>query len=385
MKFQHKQININSDFPIALAGFIQQGEPISEIHDDCHARIFAFSDDRYLIYLISCDNLGLPISLQQALQERLQANSDKEVRVTISCTHTHFAPDPKNERYRNALLEKLTKACETMVLEDGNYEISFQREFFDGLGKSRISHHETKHIYVQLLQIFQDGKRKAVMITHNAHPTIHNGDTPYVTAEYPGYVISVCAKRHPEVAFTFMQGADGDISTRFTRRSQDWDGMKELGDRLADHIETMLNKPVDKQPLDTLNYECITFPLEHTFEQIDISNLPDYLTQREIETIHIGAKVRENLAKKLDTLDRELLLSKVQLGPYSLVFSPNELFSSYHDFINLDHAILVCYSNGYSPYVTGLDDDFITYETFTDTLTLACKKQYGAHLKKLSQ
>lgn len=385
MKFQNKQIVINASFPITAAGFIQQTEKISDVHDDLHARIFVFTDEQYELYLISCDNLGLPISLELSLQKRLQENSDRQVRVIISSTHTHYAPNPKSKEYCAELLEKLTEACESMEPEAGTYEISYQREFFDGLGKSRISHHDTKHIYVQLLQIFKDGKRKAVMITHNAHPTIHDGDTPYFTAEYPGYVVSACASHHPGVGFTFMQGADGDISTRFTRSSQDWAGMKELAERLVAKIEDMLSKPVDLKPLDQLGYESIDFPLEHTFEPIDITHLPDYLTQRELETIHIGARVREDLAHRLDTLDRQLLLSKVVLGPYTLVFAPNELFSSYNDFIQLDHSILVCYSNGYSPYVTGLQDDFITYETFTDTLSKACKQQYAKHLEYLGK
>ncbi len=385
MKFQHKQIIINADFPITPAGFIQQTKEISEIHDDCHARIFAFADEQMVCFLISCDNLGLPLSLQQQLTERLQKQYDLAVHVTISATHTHFAPNPKSERYCDFLLNQLYAACVEMEFVEGQYEIAYQREFFDGLGKSRISHHEAKHIYVQLLHIFKDGKRAALMITHNAHPTIHNGDTPYFTAEYPGYVIAQCQNLYPQIAFTFFQGADGDISTRFTRSSQDWDGMKELGDRLVAKINEMMKEPLDLRPLDHLDYESIDFPLTHSFEEIDITNLPAHLTPREIETIHIGAQVRENLSHRLDTLDQQLLLSKVQLSDYQFVFAPNELFSSYNDFINLKHSILVCYSNGYSPYVTGLADDFITYETFTDTLTPACKQQYAKHLEHLGK
>ncbi|MCI8540313.1 MAG: hypothetical protein HFE67_02190, partial [Erysipelotrichaceae bacterium] len=179
--------------------------------------------------------------------------------------------------------------------------------------------------------------------------------------------------------------ADGDISTRFTRSSQDWDGMKELGDRLVAKINEMMKEPLDLRPLNHLDYESIDFPLTHSFEEIDITNLPAHLTPREIETIHIGAQVRENLSHRLDALDQQLLLSKVQLSDYQFVFAPNELFSSYNDFINLKHSILVCYSNGYSPYVTGLADDFITYETFTDTLTPACKQQYAKHLEHLGK
>lgn len=384
MKFQFTQININPSFPICPAGFIQQTKPIFNIHDDLHARIMAFEDDRMKIYLISCDNLGLPITLQNELQTRLQKNYNKHVFVTISSTHTHFAPTPDNADYRNELLEKLENACQNLVLEDGTYEISYQREFFDGLGTSRISHHKADHIYLQLLSIYKNNKRIAVLITHNVHPTIHNGDTPYFTAEYPGYVLQKCFQKHPETAFTFMQGADGDISTRFTRPSQDWDGMCFLANKLYNKIEEMLLFEPKRKPLVHLDYESILFPLKHEFNEIDTSSLPNDLTPRELETIQIGIEVRKELSKDLDSLPKKIVLSKVQLGDYRLIFSPNELFSSYNNYINLDTSILVCYSNGYSRYVSGINDDFITYETFTDTLTKDCKKEYATHLKHLS-
>ena len=125
--------------------------------------------------------------------------------------------------------------------------------------------------------------------------------------------------------------------------------------------------------------------MEHTFEEIDISHLPDNLTPREIETIHIGAKVRENLSTKLHTLPKEILISVVRLGKYNLVFAPNELFSYYIKAINKEHSVLIGYSNGYRPYVSGIEDNFITYETFTDTLTKETKQNYFNLLKKYGE
>mgnify|MGYP003296945841 CR=1 FL=1 len=54
----------------------------------------------------------------------------------------------------------------------------------------------------------------------------------------------------------------------------------------------------------------------------------------------------------------------------------------YIECVDISKCSLIAYSNGHSPYVTGLNDNFITYEKFTDTLTLDCKKELMALYSK---
>lgn len=381
MKFNTTQLCINAPWPIKQAGFAQQTELIDNYHDDVHARIFGFEDDSRIIYLISCDNLGLPQIVHDTVTAELNKTSKKPVSVAISATHTHFAPNPRDDRYPAWLAPVLVEACRNLELVEGNYEIGYQCIPFEEVGKSRISNHDAE-VLLQPIWIVKDGIKVGCLITHNVHPTILHGTTPYFSAEYPGYVIQKLQKAHPETAFTFMQGADGDISTRFTRKTQDYEGVMYLGDKLAAKMEELYNTELELSPLTILDYECEILPLEHTFEEIDISHLPEGLTEREIETIHVGAKVREDLSHRLHTLPKEILISVVRLGKYNIVYAPNELFSYYIGAMNKNHSILAGYSNGYRPYVTGIGDDFITYETFTDTLTTETKQRYFNLLKK---
>ena len=224
--------------------------------------------------------------------------------------------------------------------------------------------------------VYADQKPIIGMIVHNCHPTILSGDTPYFSSEYPGYTISELRRLYPDIYFTFMQGAAGDVSTRFTRSSQEYNAVVELGNNLVNKVSELVGQTVQLSSFNNVSYDFAVLPLQHEFNPIDISNLSDNLTEREIETIRTGAKVRENLSKKLYTLDKQVMISKLSFGPYRLVFCPNEVFSSYIDCIDIKDTALVCYSNGYSPYMTGVNDDFITYEKFTDTLTVDTKKKY---------
>ena len=166
--------------------------------------------------------------------------------------------------------------------------------------------------------------------------------------------------------------------------------MNQLFSEYIDANNLLYDPENDEETFDIIRqYDAIVSDVnelrEHTFEEIDISHLPDNLTPREIETIHVGAKVRENLATKLHTLPKEILISVVRLGKYNLVFAPNELFSYYIKAINKEHSVLIGYSNGYRPYVSGIEDNFITYETFTDTLTKETKQNYFNLLKKYGE
>ena len=381
MKFNTTQIRINAPWPIKAAGFALQKDQMDTYHDDVHARIFGFEDEDKKIYLISCDNLGLPQLVHDTVTAELNKNSEKPVHVAISATHTHFAPNPREDRYPEFLIPLLVDACRNLELLEGNYEIGYQWLPFEEVGRSRISRHDAE-VLLQPIWIVKDGVKVGCLITHNVHPTVMHGRTPFFSAEYPGYVIKKLHEAHPETAFTFMQGADGDVSTRFTRSSQDYEGVMELGDKLIAKMEELYQQPLELSPLTTLGYECENLPLEHTFEEIDISVLPEGITEREIETIYQGVEARKNLSTRLDTLPKEILISVVRLGKYNIVYAPNELFSFYIGAMNKEHSVLAAYSNGYRPYVTGIGDDFITYETFTDTLTTETKQNYFNLLKK---
>ena len=64
MKIGFKQVNINASFPCHQAGFASQTYDVDTYHDDLNARIVIIQDDNSTFIHISCDSLGLPLSLQ---------------------------------------------------------------------------------------------------------------------------------------------------------------------------------------------------------------------------------------------------------------------------------------------------------------------------------
>ena len=375
MKLAFSTICINPTKPTRQEGFLYQTKPIYNFHDDLYARIIAFENEEEVVYLISTDTIGCPISMQDSLEHILQQKTDKKVKVTLCATHTHFGGETKDHRYQGELIEKVVYAIEYLNYQEyDNLEISYQCVPFEKVGKSRISNHKA-NVLLQLFTIYNNKQPLVQMIVHNCHPTIHQGETPYFTGEYPGYVLQQLKYKYPNTYFTFLQGAAGDVSTRFTRDSQDYSSVITLGNHLVEEVERLMNEEKEYVPFDKFVYDATIVPMEHEFNPIDLSNIPANLSERELFTINEGVIMREALSKRLYTLDKDVKVSKLDLGKYTLVFMPNEAFSSYIDCMDTKRSALVAYSNGASPYITGIDDNFITYEKFTDTVTVNVKKE----------
>lgn len=373
MKFACSQIVINPLYPVEQAGHIQQTEKISTLHDDLHARLLLL-EDQFLWLHVSVDNLGLPIVVQQEIEKKLQQQyPDKEVHVTLSCTHSHHCANPSDDQYRKDVTEWISTAALTLEPKEvKEMKVTYRSCFFDGVGKSRISNHEVEHLYLDLIQLSDQEKVLAEIIIHNVHPTILQASTPYFSAEYPGYVLKQLNIKEPAVFHTFMQGADGDISTRFTRPSQDYAAVEFLGGKLLHQLDILKKTPAEQVNC-TLFFDSQVLSMEHEFEPLDLGDIPDNITDREKETIGYGQIMRQRLKDNPDRLTKEILISVMRLGTFNILFMPNEMFSWYLGEVDKKKTCIACYSNGYSPYVTGPSSRLLTYETFTDTLTLNSK------------
>jgi neutral ceramidase len=76
----------------------------------------------------------------------------------------------------------------------------------------------------------------AVMMNHGCHPTVLGYQNLLFSADYPGAARSTLRRIYPDKIFLFMNGASGDVSTRFTRRDQSFGEMERMGRLLAGEV-----------------------------------------------------------------------------------------------------------------------------------------------------
>ncbi|MBR4462034.1 MAG: hypothetical protein IKS51_05600 [Erysipelotrichaceae bacterium] len=379
MKYSFKKINIVAPFPTRQCGHSSQTYELSDCHDPLYARVTAFRDENSWIIHYSFDLLAFDLASRNELQEYLRdCYQNDQIHVITSTTHTHYANDVRNDRYVKYLLDLLKKETVTMEYrETGNLSTAFQIRHSEAIGRSRISGYDTGNEYLGLIRFYEEDHNFLNLIYCNCHPTILNANVPYFSAEYPGYVLKKLEDAYPETDFTFVQGAAGDISSRFVRSGQDYEALMERGDQLYAEIQELFQEDAQKEPLQ-LSYKEIPFAYEHEFTPIDLSNMRTDLSDREKETIAIGQQVRAQMESSgsplFGTPIKEIVISALDLGSVKLVFFPNEIFTEYMNHLK-EKELLVSYSNGYGPYILPPDFAYVTYEIFLDTLTKETKER----------
>ena len=73
------------------------------------------------------------------------------------------------------------------------------------------------------------GKPLAVLMNYGCHPTVLGHENRCLSADYPGAARRVLEGVYPDTVFMFTNGAAGDVSTRFTRRSQTFAEVERMG------------------------------------------------------------------------------------------------------------------------------------------------------------
>ena len=155
----------------------------------------------------------------------------------------------------------------------------------------------------------------------------------------------------------------------------------DLGNILVDKIIELMGVETTKEKL-CLSYEEVTIPCENSFDDSIFDNIPDGLSERELQVISYGRISRQQLKDRTDELATEVTISRVGLGTTKLVFVPNEMFSDYLRYVDLEHTLLVCYTNGLAYYLTPFDKLIISYETLTDTFTKETKQKIAEVLQR---
>ncbi len=368
MQIATAKVCLNPQAPIKAIGYAQQTQPMERIRDFLYGRILLLRQGDESFVLCALDLCYSPRSLQRQLQQTLETHWGAEVHVIISCTHTHFGPDIHDKAYGALVLRQLTEAILAMEPQTAQLACGYAWSHYRQVGDSRISHWQTDQVLAHTLSFYEGDARVASLCIYNCHPTVLGGTTPFFTGEYPGVALRLLESRHPGEFFAFLQGAAGDVSTRFTRREQTEEEMESFGRKMADEFDRLLAQSAPAQPL-SLAYRERLLALSHSLKDPDSLVIPDYYSPREREVLEYGIEFSKNNLAHPEKLQADARIDTLCLGPYRLVFCENELFSEYNRALDPSRAALVCYAQGEGAYIAGPSFDGMTYETLQDTLS----------------
>ena len=373
-------------------------EPSKGVHEDLFARALAIDDGRQCLVIVTMDLSGLDVDIVETI--RAQVESETGIpgnAVMINCSHTHSSPCTLpyyimgwqecivGEWYQELpgrIIEVIKQALANMLPATLAYgrepvQIGFNRRYKTAKRALTISNPVGVVLpWVDVLRVDgADGKPRAVLLSHAAHPT-NSGAWPYISADYPAYAVTEVKEALGEqVIGMFAQGCGGNIIAEPLGGSYKAAG-RLLGSAAVRAVE-------DSQTLEVTSLRCHSMVLQLPFDDLPSLEKVEKLLaiyERDCEIVKSKPNpskseswylpnyvyVAKDLIKKIkegtlsDSLKFEI--QAFAFGDeFCLVGMTHEMFAEYQmaacDMSPFKHNMVLGYTNGIEQYIP-CDDDY---------------------------
>lgn len=333
---------ITPENSVPLAGFDLRKDLSKGVHDNLLVSVLSLWADQRRAFLFSFDLLGVPDYFCEKLEEKLRARFGACC-AQVSAVHTHGAPQSifrsfscYQESYEDFVLEQGLLAAENAVLTEAEGTLSWKRIFIENVGSKREEKREEAQFSMPVeLGFFspKDGKADPSLIVRLAcHPTVLDEKNLLLTADLvwgARQSLSEFGKRT-----VFLNGACGDISTRFTRKESGFEEALRLGTVLGTEIRDALAEGAFCEGKEVLACarETIKLPPADVFSPEERQAVLLYLEER-LKEEKDGAAARELQAVRSVLLRKsygavkgaEVTLQVLRVGDRLLLACPFEI------------------------------------------------------------
>jgi hypothetical protein len=394
-----------------LAGYGARGDAVSHgVHDPLEATLVWLSDDasgRDVVW-VGLDVVGADGEISAALAGAVAAAIGRPRATVLVCaSHTHssaaawfFRPTAgfdvgttgREEAVaaRRVLVDRIAAAAGRLPAALRAVRLVATEGRVDGVGANRHDpdgpHDPTSGV---LTVLDEHGTVLAVITDYGCHPTVLGHDNLLWSADWPGAARRALSGALASLApfpgartgdpgagapvVLFLQGAAGDSSARFVRRSQTFDEADRLGGRYAGQVlDALLEAPLDELsgPL-TVVRRVVPLPTKRTlppalasererqaraaWEEVRRNHPDGSPEERLARTRHEGTLVDRHLAEAGLPPTLDLPLTVVALADRAWVHLPVELFASFALRIRAGSPFaatrVIGYTDGYLGYV----------------------------------
>lgn len=390
MQIGYNSVCINPMHPCDPVGFAKQSKCINKIRGDLYARCLIMCQEPHLVVLITIDNLGLNRACYDRIQTRIQTLFDRPIHVIITCSHTHYAPSLSdymglfniNSEYEQIVLTKLANLVKNCHYFKRELTYSYQCIPFTGVGSCR-NHVGTKsNVYASVFSFYEDNTRIGSILSYNCHPTISDPMADYFSSDYPGVVCESLQSRYPKEFFLFLQGADGDISTRYTRKEKSYGEVIRLANLLSTCFEGILQAKNVQSPL-SFDFAYQDLPIQPKLKDLKTIKLDPTISGAGLQEILLAQAMNSTIQQNFNNQIQVASFSRLTLGKIRLVFNPFELFSAYLDAIDLGSTMIVGHSYASMGYLGPINNQELSYESILDFVINEDKQKILQLLKTL--
>ncbi len=371
------------EFPVEvgtpLAGYAARSGSAVGTLDELVIGALVLEDGSERLVILSADVAAVDAEIRDEIASSVGLNRSE---LAICASHTHSGPagvvarlhpadhDRLNPDLRSRFVLSAARAIEGARSGMTPVDLLFGSAETEGVAANRNSASGSYDSRLSVLATREgDGALQAVLVHFACHPTILGADNLLISADFPGAMrrslSSSLAEPSREPVVLFVNGAAGDVSTRFTRRAQNVGEVERMGRSLAlSAIEALANA----RPLEgSLRHARASISLrprgrgnldelgEVSHALVEAPTPGSTAAARMDETRHQGAAMLAALAAlPAGAVPALFERDAWGLGDLAMVAVPGELVGSYARQIELaapTATLILGYTNGYVGYL----------------------------------
>lgn len=406
MKIGFGKSDITPPRGLELGGYAGY-RPCSAVHDPlwCKAILLEQAGVRYALVVL--DLMCADESLCQRIADAVSDCGITKERLIVAAIHSHAAPAgviggegalarineaivPRSAAfgvYMQQVISAAAAACAQAAGELEPFRVRTGRAPMPPIGSERHTGAPARGD-LTVVQFQTAGGKNVILYNLPCHPTVLSAANLEVSADFPG-----CIEENLDADMAvFVNGAAGDISTRFTRRESSFAECRRMGELAAAHIRDLLaDKPfVQPQPLRglrktvTLQARQVTSP-ETAQKQLEeatarwqqaVAEGGDAGSVRILKSYVEGTGVNLEFARTMMGMTEfHVPVTAFQFAGLDFVSVPGEFYST----LLPPETAAICYANGYYRYIA----DENAYDSgHYEALAAIVARGGGEHLNK---
>lgn len=378
MKIGFAKRDITPPVGTGLGGYAGY-RPCTGVHDPLYCRAVVLEQSGIRYALVALDLLCADESLCQKIAERISGLGIARNRLVVSAIHSHSAPvgvipgqgplasinrvilpeSPGFDAYIDAVIDAAAEAIEDAANHPEPFRIRSARGTLPPIGSERHTGAQADG-GLTVVQCRTDSGRTLTLYNFPCHPTVMSPSNLLVSGDL---VASIEERLDTDMA-VFLNGAAGDISTRFTRRESSFAECARMGAVAAEAILALMESQTfaPPSPLTGIAADVVlqarqTEPEPTAREQLAQATArwkqaesagADAATLRILKSYVEGAGVNLEFSQTMGNIRRLRLPVRVfQFAGIHFVTVPGELYST----LLPEDASPICYANGYYRYI----------------------------------
>lgn len=357
--------------------------PCAGVHDPLWCKAVLLEQEGIRYGLIVLDLMCVDEALYRKIAEAVVPLGICRERLIVSAIHSHAAPgglvpgagalaavnstieprDPGFSEYIQKVIHAAAFACEQAEAELEPFQVRLARGDLPAVGTERHTGAAAKGALTVIQFRTESGK---VLTVYNfpCHPTVTNAENLLVSADFVGGIEGLLGG---DMA-VFVNGAAGDISTRYTRRESTFDECNRMGKLAAERILTVIDGApyCQPQPLRGIHTTVTlqarqTEPPEEAERRLAETTArwlaaqaegTDPATLRILKSYVEGAGVNLEFARTMGGIRQlHLPVTAFRFMGLDVVSVPGELYSA----LQPENVAVIGYANGYFRYLAGVE------------------------------